>query len=171
MKDEKFAPAALLCSLNYSRTDVLAPSLYITAGGGPVKAMPKLTKKLVLRAVQVEAAFHYFLLHSKGVYFSSFLPLSPSLPSLSLSFFFKLKAYVLKLSWPISFDSSLSFPVFLITGVKVNVFFILYNCFISYPMCNRQIKRLFNTNYESFINIGMKTFRRTVLLLGQYPLA
>lgn len=48
MKDEKFAPAALLCSLNYSRTHVLTQSLYITAGGGPAKALAKLVKKLVL---------------------------------------------------------------------------------------------------------------------------
>lgn len=120
---------------------------------------------------QRQLSITFYFIAKVCIFLPSFLSLSPSLPSLSLSFFFKLKAYVLKLSWPISFDSSLSFPVFLITGVKVNVFFILYNCFISYPMCNRQIKRLFNTNYESLINIGMKTFRRTVLLLGQYPLA
>lgn len=45
MKDEKFAPAALLCSLNYSRTHVLTQSLYITA---TAKALAKLVKKLVL---------------------------------------------------------------------------------------------------------------------------
>lgn len=48
MKDEKFAPAALLCTLNYIRTDVLAQSLYITAGGGSAKALAKLAKELVL---------------------------------------------------------------------------------------------------------------------------
>lgn len=51
----------LLCSLKYSKTDVHAQSLYIAAGGGPAKAMGKLAKKFsVLRAIKIEATFHYF---------------------------------------------------------------------------------------------------------------
>lgn len=45
MKDEKFAPAALLCSLNYSRADVLVQSLTLLLGVDQAKAMARLAKK------------------------------------------------------------------------------------------------------------------------------